>query len=38
VQQAMQQLIDSGAYMKILDNWGVGAGAITTAAVNGATQ
>ena len=38
VQQAMQKLIDSGAYMKILDNWGVGAGAITTSAVNGATQ
>ena len=38
VQLAMQKLIDSGAYMKILDNWGVGAGAITTAAVNGATQ
>jgi polar amino acid transport system substrate-binding protein len=38
VQQAMQKLIDSGAYMKILDNWGVSAGAITTSAVNGATQ
>ena len=38
VQQAMQKLIDSGAYMKILDNWGVSSGAITTSAVNGATQ
>jgi len=36
VQQAMQKLMDSGDYMKILDNWGVSAGAITTAAVNGA--
>ncbi len=38
VQQAMQKLMDSGAYQQILDNWGVSAGAITTAAVNGATS
>ena len=37
MQQAVQKLIDSGAYQQILDNWGVGAGAITTSAVNGAT-
>ena len=36
MQQAMQELIDSGAYMQILDNWGVSSGAITTSAVNGA--
>jgi polar amino acid transport system substrate-binding protein len=38
VQQAMQKLIDSGAYQKILDNWGVSSGAITTSVVNGATS
>ena len=38
MQQAMQKLIDSGAYKQILDNWGVSSGAITTSAVNGATQ
>ena len=37
VQQAMQKLIDSGAYQKILENWGVSSGAITTSEVNGAT-
>ena len=37
VQQAVQKLIDSGDYQKILDNWGVSSGAITTSAVNGAT-
>ena len=37
MQQAMQKLIDSGAYKQILDNWGVSSGAITKAAVNGAT-
>ena len=36
MQQAMQKLIDSGAYKQILDNWGVSSGAITTSAVNGA--
>jgi hypothetical protein len=34
----MQKLIDSGAYQKILDNWGVSSGAITTSVVNGATS
>jgi polar amino acid transport system substrate-binding protein len=38
VQQAMQKLIDSGAYQKILDNWGVSSGAITTSVINGATN
>ena len=37
MQQAMQKLIDSGAYQQILDNWGVSSGAITTSVVNGAT-
>jgi len=37
IQQAVQKLIDSGAYQQILDNWGVSSGAITTAAINGAT-
>ncbi len=36
-QQAVQKLIDSGAYQKILDNWGVASGAITESAVNAAT-
>jgi len=38
VQQAMQKLIDSGAYQKILDNWGVSSGAITNSVINGATN
>ena len=37
IQQAVQKLIDSGAYQQILDNWGVSSGAITTSVVNGAT-
>ena len=37
LQQAVQKLIDSGAYQQILDNWGVSSGAITTSVVNGAT-
>lgn len=36
IQAAMQHLMDTGAYTKILDNWGLSGGAITTAAVNGA--
>ena len=36
VQGAVQKLIDDGAYQKVLDNWGVGGGAITEAKINGA--
>jgi polar amino acid transport system substrate-binding protein len=36
VQGAVQKLIDDGSYQKILDNWGVGDGAIDEAKVNGA--
>jgi len=36
IQAAMQNLMDTGAYQKILENWGLTGGAITTAAVNGA--
>ena len=38
LQKAMQKLMDSGDYQKILDNWGTSAGAIKTAVVNGATN
>ncbi len=38
VQTATQALIDNGTYMKILLKWGVEAGAITRAQVNGATS
>jgi polar amino acid transport system substrate-binding protein len=36
VQSAVQKLIDDGSYQKILDNWGVGDGAIDKANINGA--
>ena len=36
VQAAVKALIASGTYQKILDKWGVGAGAITEPKVNGA--
>jgi len=36
LQGAVQKLIDDGTYKKVLDNWGVGDGAITQAKVNGA--
>ncbi|WP_420122619.1 ABC transporter substrate-binding protein [Nakamurella sp.] len=36
LQAAMQHLIDTGAYTKILDNWGLTGGAITTSQINGA--
>ncbi|MFD4293880.1 ABC transporter substrate-binding protein [Rhodococcus sp. NPDC058505] len=36
--QALQHLIDTGAYQQIADNWGVGAGTVTTARINGATS
>jgi polar amino acid transport system substrate-binding protein len=36
MQKALQSLIDDGTYMQICEKWGVQAGAIKTAAVNGA--
>ncbi len=36
VQAAVQKLIDDGTYQKILDNWGVGGGAIEESKINGA--
>jgi polar amino acid transport system substrate-binding protein len=36
MQKALQSLIDSGTYLQICEKWGVQAGAIKTAAVNGA--
>lgn len=36
VQAAVQSLIEDGSYQKILDNWGVGDGAVTDSKINGA--
>jgi len=38
VQGAVQALIDDGTYKKILDKWGVGAGAVTKAELNPQTS
>jgi polar amino acid transport system substrate-binding protein len=38
VQAALKVLIANGTYMKILDKWGVQAGAITKPVINGATS
>ncbi|WP_213934265.1 ABC transporter substrate-binding protein [Rhodococcus sp. B50] len=38
LQQAMQYLIDSGAYDEIIARWGMEDGAITTSQINGATS
>jgi polar amino acid transport system substrate-binding protein len=38
VQKAVQALIDDGTYMKILDKWGVGDGAVKTAEINLASK
>jgi len=38
IQAAMQHLMDTGAYGKILDNWGLTGGAITTAQINAAVS
>jgi polar amino acid transport system substrate-binding protein len=38
VQGALAALIADGTYKQILDKWGVGDGAITTPAINGATS
>jgi polar amino acid transport system substrate-binding protein len=37
VQAALTALIADGTYQKILDKWGIGSGAITSPAINGAT-
>jgi polar amino acid transport system substrate-binding protein len=37
VKAAMDSVIKDGAYMKILDKWGVESGAIKTPVINGAT-
>lgn len=36
LQGAVQKLIDDGSYQEILDNWGVGSGAIEESQINGA--
>ncbi|WP_187683897.1 ABC transporter substrate-binding protein [Nocardia wallacei] len=38
LREAVQHLIDSGAYRKIAENWGVQEGAITEATINGAVR
>jgi polar amino acid transport system substrate-binding protein len=38
LQKAAQSLIDSGAYLDIAKKWGVEAGVIKTAQINGATS
>jgi polar amino acid transport system substrate-binding protein len=36
LQKGLQSMIDDGTYKQVLDKWGVGAGGITQATVNGA--
>ncbi|HEY0168139.1 MAG TPA: ABC transporter substrate-binding protein [Jatrophihabitans sp.] len=36
LQKAVQSMIDDGTYKQVLDKWGVGAGGLTQATVNGA--
>jgi polar amino acid transport system substrate-binding protein len=38
VQAAMKALIANGTYKKILDKWGIQAGAISNPVINGATS
>ncbi|NLG46624.1 MAG: ABC transporter substrate-binding protein, partial [Gordonia sp.] len=38
VQQAVQYLIDNGQYEQIAKHWGVEAGMITVAEINGAAK
>ena len=38
MQKAVQSLMDNGTYLQICTKWGVQAGAIKTAAINGATS
>lgn len=36
LQKALQSMIDDGTYKQVLDKWGVGAGGLTEATINGA--
>lgn len=36
LQKAVQSMIDDGTYKQVLDKWGVGAGGLTEATINGA--
>ena len=36
LQKGLQSMIDDGTYKQILDKWGVGAGGISQATINGA--
>ncbi len=36
LQKAVQSMIDDGSYKQVLDKWGVGAGGLTQATINGA--
>ncbi len=36
IQSALKVLISNGTYMKILEKWGIQAGAITNPEINGA--
>jgi len=38
LQKAIQSMMDDGTYKKILEKWGVEAGAVTTASINGASS
>ena len=38
MQKALQSLIDNGTYLQICTKWGVQAGAIKTAGLNGGTS
>jgi len=38
IQAAVEHLMADGTYMKILDKWGIQAGAIPTPKINGATS
>jgi len=38
LQQAVQNLVDTGVYAQILERWGMEDGAITTSQINGATS
>lgn len=38
LQAAMQSMMDDGTYLAILQQWGVEAGAMETATINGGTS
>ena len=38
VQASLQSLMDDGTYLAILEQWGVEAGAVETAEINGGTS